>query len=60
MMATGGFCPDFALDLVVSRPFRGGMRHAVARRPSDANRADEELHLVRLPDEDMLDGGPDL
>lgn len=26
------------------------------RRPDDADRADEELHLVLLPGEDVLDG----
>jgi len=28
--------------------------------PFDADGSNEELHLVLLPGEDMLDGGPDL
>jgi len=39
----------------------GDIVHAdLHRRPADADREDEELHLVLLPGEDVLDGGPDL
>ena len=39
----------------------GDVGHAdLHRRPVDANRPNEELHLVLLPGEHMLDGGPDL
>ena len=45
----------------VSEHVVGDVGHAdLHLRPADANGADEELHLVLLPGEDMLDGGPDL
>ena len=45
----------------VSEHVVGEIGHAdLYRRPADADRADEELHLVLLPGEDMLDGRPDL
>lgn len=52
---TASFVEDVAEHIV------GEVGYAdLHRRPADANRADEELHLVLLPGEDMLDGGPDL
>ncbi len=52
---TASFVEDVAQHVV------GDVGHADLHPcPADANRADEELHLVLLPGEDVLDGGPDL
>ena len=40
----------------IAKHVAGDLGHAdLHRRPADANGADEELHLVLLPGEDMLE-----
>lgn len=57
--ASCGGTASFVED--VAKHVLGDIGHADLHfRPADANRADEELHFVLLPGEDMLDGGPDL
>ncbi len=57
--ASYGGTASFVED--VSEHVVGDICHAdLHARPADADGSDEELHLVFLPGEDMLDGGPDL